>query len=227
MTSEKTNNSTKSLTKDTIDRTKSIDILEASTLTIHQKILLDDYLDKTFIMSILCEHAKNYYYNFRNILIIPTILLSSILCIFNASAGSIPDEKHIILTILNITINAIIAFISGLQSYLQINDKYIQFQTLTTKFIKLEHYIENYISNYPSKINNKFIDDTISNYDNLIDDIDFTFPNFIKVKVKQKYKDIRTMPNVLNGDKKPILLQDICQHKNNLHNKSDKDVFDI
>ena len=175
-------------------------------------------------MSILCENAKNYYYNFRNILIIPTILLSSILCILNASSDSIVDEKHFILTILNISINAIIAFISGLQSYLQINDKYIQFQTLTTKFIKLEHYIENYISNYPSKINDKFIDDTISNYDNLIDDIDFTFPNFIKVKVKQKYKDIRTMPNVLNGDKKPILLQDIGRHK---HTKSDKDVFDI
>lgn len=224
MTSEKINNSSKSLTRDVIDRTKSIDILEASNLTIHQKILLDDYLDKTFIMSILCENAKNYYYNFRNILIIPTILLSSILCILNASSDSIVDEKHFILTILNIFINAIIAFISGLQSYLQINDKYIQFQTLTTKFIKLEHYIENYISNYPSKINDKFIDDTISNYDNLIDDIDFTFPNFIKVKVKQKYKDIRTMPNVLNGDKKPILLQDISRHKNT---KSDKDVFDI
>lgn len=224
MTSEKTNNSSKFLTRDILDRTKSIDILEASNLTIHQKILLDDYLDKTFIMSILCENAKNYYYNFRNILIIPTILLSSILCILNASSNSIVDEKHFILTILNISINAIIAFISGLQSYLQINDKYIQFQTLTTKFIKLEHYIENYISNYPSKINDKFIDDTISNYDNLIDDIDFTFPNFIKVKVKQKYKDIRTMPNVLNGDKKPILLQDIAQHK---HTKSDKNVFDI
>ena len=224
MTSEKTNNSSKFSTRDIFDRTKSIDILEASNLTIHQKILLDDYLDKTFIMSILCENAKNYYYNFRNILIIPTILLSSILCILNASSNSIVDEKHFILTILNISINAIIAFISGLQSYLQINDKYIQFQTLTTKFIKLEHYIENYISNYPSKINDKFIDDTISNYDNLIDDIDFTFPNFIKVKVKQKYKDIRTMPNVLNGDKKPILLQDIGRHK---HTKSDKDVFDI
>lgn len=224
MTSEKTNNSSKFSTRDIIDRTKSIDILEASNLTIHQKILLDDYLDKTFIMSILCENAKNYYYNFRNILIIPTILLSSILCILNASSNSIIDEKHFILTILNTFINAIIAFISGLQSYLQINDKYIQFQTLTTKFIKLEHYIENYISNYPSKINDKFIDDTISNYDNLIDDIDFTFPNFIKVEVKEKYKDIRTMPNVLNGDKKPILLQDISQHKNT---KSYKNVFDI
>lgn len=218
-----TQNSSNSL-KETIERSKSIDILQQSKLTIHQKILLDDYLDKTFVMSILCENAKNYYYNFRNILIIPTILLSSILCIFNASSNNIPDKKHFILTIINITINAIIAFISGLQSYLQINDKYIQFQSLTTKFIKLEHYIENYISNYPDKINEKFIDDIISNYDNLIDDIDFTFPNFIKIKVKKKYKDIRTMPNVLNGDKKPILLQDICEHK---HNKSDKDVFDI
>ncbi len=184
MLNDKQTNSSKSLSiKDiNIDRTKSIDILESSELTIHQKILLDDYLDKTFMMAILCEHSKIFYYNFRNILIIPTILLSSVLCIFNASGKSIPEEKHYILNILNISINAVIAFISTLQSFLQINDKYTQFQTLTTKFIKLEHYIENYISNYPDKINDKFIDDVITSYDNLIDDIDFTFPDFIKKK---------------------------------------------
>jgi hypothetical protein len=110
---------------------------------------------------------------------------------------------------MNISINGIIAFIAALQSVLQINDKYNQFQTLTTKFIKLEHHIENHITNYPDKLDENFIDDIIKSYDNLIDDIDFTFPDFIKKRVKAKYKDKRTMPNVLNGDKKPRLLQDI------------------
>lgn len=192
-----------------VDRTQSIDVLESSTLTYHQKVLLDDYLDKSFMMSVLCENTKNYYYNFGNVLVIPTILFSSILCVFNAAAGSIPVEKHYILTAINIAINGIIAFISALQSVLQINDKYNQFQTLTTKFIKLEHHIENHITNYPSRLNENFIDDIIKSYDNLIDDIDFTFPEFIKKRVKAKYKDKRTMPNVLNGDKKPRLLQNI------------------
>lgn len=192
-----------------INRTQSVDVLESSTLTYHQKILLDDYLDKSFMMSVLCENTKNYYYNFGNVLVIPTILASSILCVFNAAAGSIPVDKHFILTIMNISINGIIAFISALQSVLQINDKYNQFQTLTTKFIKLEHHIENHITNYPSKLDENFIDDIIKSYDNLIDDIDFTFPEFIKKRVKAKYKDKRTMPNVLNGDKKPRLLQNI------------------
>lgn len=192
-----------------VDRTQSIDVLESSTLTYHQKVLLDDYLDKSFMMSVLCENTKNYYYNFGNVLVIPTILFSSILCVFNAAAGSIPVNKHFILTAINIAINGIIAFISALQSVLQINDKYNQFQTLTTKFIKLEHHIENHITNYPSRLNENFIDDIIKSYDNLIDDIDFTFPEFIKKKVKAKYKDKRTMPNVLNGDKKPRLLQNI------------------
>lgn len=192
-----------------VDRTQSIDVLESSTLTYHQKLLLDDYLDKSFMMSVLCENTKNYYYNFSNVLIIPTILFSSILCVFNAAAGSIPVDKHFILTAINIAINGIIAFISALQSVLQINDKYNQFQTLTTKFIKLEHHIENHITNYPSRLDENFIDDIIKSYDNLIDDIDFTFPEFIKKRVKAKYKDKRTMPNVLNGDKKPRLLQNI------------------
>ena len=192
-----------------IDRTQSVDALESSTLTYHQKILLDDYLDKSFMMGMLCENTKNYYYNFGNVLVIPTILASAILCVFNAAAGSIPVDKHFVLTIMNISINGIIAFISALQSVLQINDKYNQFQTLTTKFIKLEHHIENHITNYPSKLDENFIDDIIKSYDNLIDDIDFTFPEFIKKRVKAKYKDKRTMPNVLNGDKKPRLLQNI------------------
>ena len=192
-----------------VDRTQSVDVLESSILTYHQKILLDDYLDKSFMMGMLCENTKNYYYNFGNVLVIPTILASSILCVFNAAAGSIPVNKHFILIAINISINGIIAFMSALQSVLQINDKYNQFQTLTTKFIKLEHHIENHITNYPSKLDENFIDDIIKSYDNLIDDIDFTFPEFIKKRVKAKYKDKRTMPNVLNGDKKPRLLQNI------------------
>jgi len=196
-------------TSQNISRTRSIDILEKSNLSIHQKMLLDDYLDKSFMMSILCENTKNYYYSFGNVLIIPTILASAILCVFNAASSSIPTESHYILTFMNISINGIIAFIAALQSVLQINDKYNQFQTLTTKFIKLEHHIENHITNYPDKLDENFIDDIIKSYDNLIDDIDFTFPNFIKKRVKAKYKDNRTMPNVLNGDKKPRLLQKI------------------
>ena len=82
-----------------VDRTQSVDVLESSTLTYHQKILLDDYLDKSFMMGMLCENTKNYYYNFGNVLVIPTILASAILCVFNAAAGSIPVDKHFILTI--------------------------------------------------------------------------------------------------------------------------------
>jgi hypothetical protein len=196
-----------------IDRTKSIDILDRANLTIHQKILLDGYLDKSFMMSILCDYTRNYYYKVGNILTIPTILLSAILCVFNAiGTSNIPKNHHFILTVINIVINGIITFIASLHSLLQINDKYNQFQTLTTKFAKLEHYIENNITNYPDKINEVFIDDIIKTYDALIDDIDFTFPEFIKKQIKLKYKDRRTMPNVLNGDKKPVLLQDL-HHK--------------
>jgi hypothetical protein len=196
-----------------IDRTESIDILDQSNLTIHQKILLDGYLDKAFMMSILCDYTRNYYYKAGIILTIPTILLSAILCIFNAiGTNNIPDNHHFILTITNIVINGIITFIASLHSLLKINDKFNQFQTLTTKFAKLEHYIENNITNYPDKINEIFIDEIIKTYDALIDDIDFTFPEFIKKQIKLKYKDKRTMPNVLNGDKKPVLLQDL-HHK--------------
>ena len=49
-----------------LNRTKSIDILDKANLTIHQKILLDGYLDKAFMMSILCDQTKIFYYNLGN-----------------------------------------------------------------------------------------------------------------------------------------------------------------
>ena len=193
------------------DKLKSVDSLFNTNLTIYQKMLINDYLDKSFIMGILCENAKNYYYNLKIFLHLPIVLISSILCIFNSASGSIPEKSHYILTIINIISNAIIAIFISLQSLYQIHDKYNQFQIITNKFTKLEHYIETYITNEPTKVNELFINDLIKTYDTIIEDIDFTFPEFIKKKIKLKYKDIRTMPNILNGDKKPILLNDILK----------------
>ena len=193
------------------DKLKSVDSLFNTNLTIYQKILINDYLDKSFIMGILCENAKNYYYNLKIFLHLPIVLISSILCIFNSASGSIPEKSHYILTIINIISNAIIAIFISLQSLYQIHDKYNQFQQITNKFTKLEHYIETYITNEPTKVNELFINDLIKTYDTIIEDIDFTFPEFIKKKIKLKYKNIRTMPNILNGDKKPILLNDILK----------------
>ena len=193
------------------DKLKSVDSLFNTNLTIYQKMLINDYLDKSFIMGILCENAKNYYYNLKIFLHLPIVLISSILCIFNSASGSIPEKSHYILTIINIISNAIIAIFISLQSLYQIHDKYNQFQQITNKFTKLEHYIETYITNEPTKVNELFINDLIKTYDTIIEDIDFTFPEFIKKKIKLKYKNIRTMPNILNGDKKPILLNDILK----------------
>ena len=190
---------------------KSVDSLFHTSLTIYQKILINDYLDKSFIMGILCENAKNYYYNLKILLHLPIVLISSILCIFNSASGSIPEKSHYILTIINIISNAIIAIFISLQSLYQIHDKHNQFQQITNKFTKLEHYIETCITNEPTKVNESFINDLIKTYDNIIEDLDFTFPEFIKKKIKLKYKNIRTMPNILNGDKKPILLDDILK----------------
>ena len=184
-----------------------VESLINTNLTIYQKQLINDYLDKSFVMSILCENTKNYYYNLKILFHLPIVIISSILCIFNSASNNIPTNKHYILTIINIISNAIIAIFISLQSLYQIHDKYNQFQQVTNKFTKLEHYIETYVTNEPNKINENFIHDIIKNYDNIIEDIDFTFPTFIKLIIKNKYSKNRTMPNILNGDKKPLILQ--------------------
>lgn len=194
---------------DFVMRGSSVSSLVNSSLTVHQKILIDDYLDKTFVMSILCEKTKNYYYNLKVTLQLPAIIIACVLCFFNAASDSIPQEKHFILKWINITLNALSAFLISLQTLLRITDKYNQFSIVSNKFTKLEHFIETSVNNNPEAIDEQFITDIIKSYDTLNDDIDFTFPNFIKKEVKLKYKDKRTMPNILNGDKKPRLLQNL------------------
>ena len=52
--------------------------------------------------------------------------------------------------------------------------------------------------NEPDNITTDFINTVISHYDGIIDTIEITFPNHIKKKIKNEYKDIQTLPTSLS-----------------------------
>jgi hypothetical protein len=62
--------------------------------------LINEYFDKSYITSILCELSYSYYSFLYQMLIFPTILSSSVLTVLNSSSI---DENAV--KIINITIN--------------------------------------------------------------------------------------------------------------------------
>ena len=63
---------------------------------------LNQYKERAFINSLLCDLSKNYYSIIYNITLFPTIIGSSILTVLNSSDISQADMK-----IINIVINGI------------------------------------------------------------------------------------------------------------------------
>lgn len=158
--------------------------------------IINEYLDKSFISSLLCELSYNFYSFLYQCIIFPTILSSSILTILNSS--DIDSDK---MKIINIIINAINTILLAINSNFKFNDRAIHFKTMKIKFTNLNHRIE---SDKNKKINdNNYIiniDDIIINFDNLYNDLNYTFPNHIKNKIIKKFGTKKYLPNSLSVD---------------------------
>ena len=62
--------------------------------------LINEYFDKSYISSILCELSYNYYSFLYQILMFPTILSSSVLTVLNSSSIDEGSVKIIILLLM-------------------------------------------------------------------------------------------------------------------------------
>ena len=158
--------------------------------------LINEYYDKSFINSLLCELSYNFYSFLYQVIIFPTILTSSILTLLNSS--EIDKDK---MKIINIIINAINVILLAINSNFKFNDRYNHFRAMKIKFNALNHRIEtdkNKRINDPNYIIN--IEDIINNFDNLYNDLSYQFPTHIKKKVINKYGKSKKLPNSLAID---------------------------
>lgn len=155
--------------------------------------LVNEYFDKSYITSILCELSYNYYSFLHQMIIFPTILSSSVLTVLNSSSI---DESSV--KIINIVINGMNTILLSVNSNFKLNDRCFNFKTMKIKFTALNHFIEkekNKKINEPSYIIN--IEEIINSFDNLYNDLSYQFPNHIKTKIIKKYGGIRKLPNSL------------------------------
>lgn len=158
--------------------------------------LLQTYIDRCYISTVLCDLSLNWYNTIYNISLAPTILGSSLLTILNSS--EIPSHT---MKIINITLNGLNTVILALMSTYKINDRINNFKTLKVKFNKLTHLMES-IKNKNEEIDKSVISNLIEEYDKLYEDLIYPFPQRVKSKVIKTYGGKRILPNSLEVDYK-------------------------
>ncbi len=160
------------------------------------KIILDDYIDMIYIYEIICNEAYYYYYNLKFLFEFPIIFINIIMTIINATVIDVYIIKHA-----NIFLNVMTMFLVSLSNYFKINEKCEILKINRDKFIKLYNMIEKrkYIE---EDISVDFIDIVITNYDNIVENINFSFPMFILKRIRNEYAQKKTLPMFINGIKK-------------------------
>lgn len=155
--------------------------------------IINEYYDKSFISSLLCELSYGYYSFIYQMIIFPTILSSSILTILNSSE----IDKDVI-KIINVIINGLNTILLAINSNFKLNDRFNHFKNMKIKFTALNHRIEsdkNKKLNDPSYIINT--DEIINTFDTLYNDLSYQFPIHIKDKIIKKYGKSKKLPNSL------------------------------
>ena len=169
-------------------------------ISIEQLKLLEDYRDKTYVSAILCEKSSNFYTFYKNLFNIPLILTSSIMSIINST--NIDQDK---LKYINVVINGLTALTITFINQYKFSEKSNIFKSSYLKFTKLLHNIEDSLINNKNNITTDNIREYINIYDTLYENlIDTTFPESIKNRVRELYKNNRVLPNILNCETKVI-----------------------
>lgn len=155
--------------------------------------LFEDYRDKSYVMNVLLTKSYERFSMIKQLCNIPLILSSCVMAIINASQKDANDIKSF-----NITINSITVMLLSLISNFKVQEKETLFQTLSNKFMKLTHKIEDDLANNFDFLERVHLQEHIQNYDILIEQITETIPRDIQNKVKQMYCDKKTLPAFLN-----------------------------
>lgn len=164
--------------------------------------LLKSYKDKSYVMGVLCEKSYEHFSFIKSLCNIPLIIISSVMAIFNSSTFDGNEMK-----IPNVVINSLTAMIVGIINNFRVNEKESNFKQLSSKFMKISHCIEDKLHNNLESLTSSDVSNHIKEYDNLMEQIDFTFPLSIQEAVKKLYKNKKQLPAILNGDMNNIIIE--------------------
>ena len=156
--------------------------------------LLESYRDKAYITSILCSQSAEHFSFLRSIVNIPLILSSSTMTVLNRmNEGTNDNMKYT-----NIILNAWTSLILSLVGNFKLPEQATNFAQIQVKMNKLTHQIEDKLTLDLESCKIEDIRHFINDYDALYEQLDYSFPKFIKNRVKKIYSGKKTLPNILN-----------------------------
>ena len=156
--------------------------------------LLESYRDKAYITSILCSQSAEHFSFLRSIVNIPLILSSSVMGIMN----SLDEGNNNNMKICNIILNAWTSLRLSLVGNFKLPEQATNFSQIQVKMNKLCHQIEDKLTIDLDSCKIEDIRHFINDYDALYEQLDYSFPNFIKNRIKKIYSGKKVLPNILN-----------------------------
>tara|TARA_B100000795_G_scaffold269488_1_gene259014 strand:- start:17 stop:658 length:642 start_codon:yes stop_codon:yes gene_type:complete len=156
--------------------------------------LLQGYRDKSYVNALLCNKSNETYSFIKSLVNIPLILSSTILAILNSSTFDPQNMK-----LPNVIINSITGLTLAMINNFKLSEKETNFKVVGIKMNKLCHHIEDILANERDSLDTEQIRSFIKEYDSLLEQIDYSFPNHIQKKIATEMrKKKRVLPNSLN-----------------------------
>jgi len=155
--------------------------------------LFESYRDKAYITSILCAQSSEHFSFLRSMVNLPLIISSSVMTVLNSMSDNSNEMKYA-----NIVLNTWTSLILSIIGNFKLTEQATNFKQIEIKMNKLTHKIEDFLSIDLESTKIEDIRTIINEYDSLNESLDFTYPNFIKNRVKKIYSGKKTLPNILN-----------------------------
>jgi hypothetical protein len=148
--------------------------------------------DRLYVSSVLCNRASIYYTRFKNVLLFPNLLISSISMIINQN-GIDPD----FLKFYNTAVNAITVFLIALQNQMKISENADIFKSSSNSLLILLHEVEN-AENKDEPVSSEFVSNSTQKYDMIMSSLP-VIPSRIREKTRNEFAGTMHLPVIING----------------------------
>lgn len=159
--------------------------------------ILDEYCDKAYVYSVICQKTSSYYNKLKYALQLPLIITSTVLTYINSNDD---DSTASAMKVVNPVFNLTTALLLAVNNLLKLESKANDFKNNGIKFQKLSHLIEQKV--LERNINQDLINSVITQYDNISENSMDNIPNHICAYVRTLYGTKRHLPIICNGVEK-------------------------
>lgn len=157
--------------------------------------------DRLHVSSVLCNRASIYYTRFKNVLLLPNLLISSISMIVNQNGVDSDFLKYY-----NTAVNAITVFLIAIQNQMKISENADIFKSSSNSLLMLLHEVEN-AENKDEPISSEFVSNSTQKYDMIMSALP-VIPSNIREKTRNEFAGKYHLPVLINGIAKVSLSSD-------------------